>query len=272
MDASSRESYAPALARLNQLAETDGASLAGAADEILAVAEVLNREPRLRRALADPSRTGEERAALLDSLIAGKVSGQAAELLRILAGGRWSSGVDLLTAAERLGVQALLASAQATGELAEVEDELFRFGQVVDGDLQLATALGSSTVPPQQRAELAKALLEGKAKPVTIRLVIAALHGFGGRGFSAALRAIVELAAYRRERDIAYVTVAAPLSEAETSRLASRLTQIYGRPVEVKVTVAPEVLGGASVRIGHDLYDGTVRRRLTETRAALAGK
>lgn len=273
MDASSRESYAPALARLNQLAEGDqAASLAGIADEILTVAEVLAREPRLRRALADPSRSGEERAALLDAVLAGKVSGPAGELLRMLAGGRWSSGVELLNAAERLGVQGLLASAQAAGELAEVEDELFRFGQLVDGDLQLAGALGASTVPARQRAELAKTLLEGKARPVTVRLVVAALSGFGGRGFSASLRAIVELAAYRRERDIAYVTAAAPLTEAEITRLENRLSQIYGRQVEVKVTVVPEVLGGASVRIGHDLYDGTVRRRLVETRAALAAK
>ena len=272
MDASSRESYAPALARLNEMAATEGSALTGVADELLSVAEVLGREPRLRRALADPSRPGPERVGLLDSLLAGKVSEQALELLRILAGGRWSSGVELLNSVERLGVQALLASAQAAGELAEVEDELFRFGQVVDANLDLAAALGASTVPPAQRAELAKLLLEGKARPVTTRLVVAALHGFGGRNFSTALRAIVELAAYRRERDIAYVTAAAPLSEAEQARLAARLSEIYGRTVEVKVTVAPEVLGGVSVRIGHDLYDGTVRRRLVETRAALAVK
>jgi len=272
VDPSSRESYAPALARLNELAAAKGSGLAGAADEILSVAEVLGREPRLRRALADPSRPGEERAALLDSVITGKVSGDAAELLRMLAGGRWSSGVQLLNATERLGVQALLASAQAADELAEVEDELFRFGQMVDGDLRLAAALGASTVPPAQRAELARSLLDGKARPATVRLVIAALYGFGGRGFSAGLRAIVELAAYRREREIAYVTVAAPLSESEMTRLATRLTEIYGRAVEVKVTVAPEVLGGVSVRVGHDLYDGTVRRRLADTRAALAAK
>jgi F-type H+-transporting ATPase subunit delta len=254
------------------MASSGAGGLAGVADEILSVAEVLGREPRLRRALADPSRPSEERAALLDGLIAGKVSGPAAELLRILAGGRWSSGVDLLNSAERLGVQALLASEQSAGQLAEVEDELFRFGQVVDADLQLAASLGASTVAPEQRAELAKSLLAGKARPATVRLVIAALHGFGGRGFSAALRSIVELAAYRREREIAYVTVAAPLTDAEIDRLARRLSEIYGRPVEVKVTVAPEVLGGASVRVGHDLYDGTVRRRLAETRAALAVK
>jgi len=37
----------------------------------------------------------------------------------------------------------------------------------------------------------------------------------------------------------------------------------------VKGTVDPEVIGGLSVQIGSDLYDGTVLRRIAEARAAL---
>jgi len=40
----------------------------------------------------------------------------------------------------------------------------------------------------------------------------------------------------------------------------------------VKCTVDPSVLGGMSVLIGSHLYDGTVRRRLTDTRKALTGR
>jgi F-type H+-transporting ATPase subunit delta len=269
----SREAYAPALARLNELASgARAAALAEVADELLAVAAVLTREPRLRRALADPSRTGEERSALVASVVEGKVSPDAAGLLRTLVAGRWSSGNELLGAVERLGVEALLANAQSSDELAEVEDELFRFGQVVDGDLRLAAALGASSVPVAQRADLVASLLGGKARPTTQRLVTVALQGYGGRGFAGSLTRLVEAAARRRERKIAYVTVAAPLTDAEENRLAARLTQIYGRAVEVKVTVSPEVLGGASVRVGDDLYDGTIRRRLHETRAALVAR
>ena len=271
MGAESRESYAPALARLNELT-SNGRPLSGVADEILGVAVVLAGEPRLRRALANPSRTGEERAGLIGSVVEGKVSPDTAGLLRILAAGRWSSGSDLLDAVERLGVEALLASAEAAGELAEVEDELFRFGQVVDGDNELAAVLGASSVPVAQRSALAHSLLEGKARAVSVRLVDVALQGFGGRNFAASLSRIVELAAERRDRQIAYVTVASALSDAEEDRLAARLAQMYGRAVELKVNVDPAILGGVSVRIGHDLYDGTVLRRLNETRSALAGR
>lgn len=273
MDSVSRESYTAAVERLDGLV-TGGTpeQLAGIADEILSVALLLAKQPRLRRALSDPSRPADDRAGLLGSIINGKVSEDSATLLRILVGGRWSSSTELLTAAERLGVEALLATAQSAGELADVEDELFRFGQVVDGDNELAAVLGATSVPVPQRSELAHSLLEQKARATTVRLVDVALRGFGGRNFAASLSRMVELAAERRDRQIAYVTVASLLTDADEARLADRLGRMYGRAVEIKVTVDPTVLGGVSVRIGHDLYDGTVLRRLKETRTALVGR
>jgi F-type H+-transporting ATPase subunit delta len=68
---------------------------------------------------------------------------------------------------------------------------------------------------------------------------------------------------------VAYVTAAAPLTDEEERRLGDRLAQLYGRRVSVLVTVDPRVIGGLSVRIGSDLYDGTVLRRLNDARGAL---
>lgn len=267
-----RAAYQAAVERLATLTHGERpVPLAGVGDEILSVAALLGQQPRLRRALSDPARPGDDRASLLANLIEGKVAEDTVTLLRTLVTDRWSSSAELLDAVERLGVEALLASAESAGELADVEDELFRFGQLVDGYPELASVLGSSTAPVDGRSRLAHSLLEGKAHAATIRLVDLALRGFGGRNFAAGLSRLVELAAARRQFDVAYVTVAVPLSDAEEDRLAARLSEIYGRPVEVKVSVVPAVLGGVSVRIGHDLYDGTVLRRITNARTALAG-
>jgi F-type H+-transporting ATPase subunit delta len=267
MQAASRESYAAALADLVER----GASME-TADEILSFATLLSREPRLRRALSDPSRSPDDRAELVTGLVQGKLGDRAISLLGTLARGRWSAPSELLDAAERLGVDALLVSAERSGDLAEVEDELFRFGQIVAGDTQLAAAVGDSAGPPARRTELVRQLLGGKAKPVTVRLAEQAVHGFGGRAFSNGLTRLVELAAERREAEIAYVTVAEPLTEAEEGRLSASLAAKYGRQVSLKITVDPAVLGGLSVRVGSDLYDGTVARRLSTVRNALAAK
>jgi F-type H+-transporting ATPase subunit delta len=271
MEAASRQSYAAAAERLDQMA-ADAApqALLGVADELLAVAELLTAQPRLRRALSDPARAGTHRAGLLRDLLAGRVGEPTEDLLDRLVSGRWSSATDLLTGCEQLGAQALLASAERAGNLAEVEDELFRFGQVVASDPHLAAAVGDRNVPVERRATLTDTLLAGKATDVTVRAVRMALGGFGGRTVTGALTRLVELAAARRDLSVAYVTAATPLTEAEEQRLGTALSTRYGRDVSVKTTVDPEVLGGARVQVGADLYDGTVAHRLSQARNALA--
>lgn len=271
MHAASREAYTAGVERLEAI-EGDPAKLVEVAQEILAVARLLGREPRLRRALADPARPGEDRVALLRDMLGNKLGGEALDVLGVVVGGRWSRPSEMLDATERLAVDALLISAERAGTLADIEDELFRFGKIVDGDLRLASLLTDSTADLNQRASLIGNLLDGRADPITVQLAQAALAGFGGRSFAGSLGRIVELAAERRNRSVAYITVAAPLTESDEQRLGARLAELYGREVSLKITVDPEILGGMSVQVGHDLYDGTVARRLNETRHALAGR
>lgn len=273
MRAASRDTYAAALEKLDGVARSaDPGALATVGDELLSVGDLLGRESRLRRALADPARSGSDRRALLDGVVANAVGADAREVLGVIAGGRWSSSSELLDGVELVGVEAHLASADRAGDLDDVEDELFRFGQVVDGSPELATVLADPSKPAEQRETLVESLLDGKAKPATVRLARTALHGFGGRTFIGALTRLVELAADRRNQQVAYVTVATPMAEGEEERLGARLAAMYGRSISLKITVDPSVLGGVRVLVGSDLYDGTTLRRVSETRLALAGR
>jgi F-type H+-transporting ATPase subunit delta len=269
--AASRESFAEAFEKLTtSTAKASTTQVAAVADEILSVARLLRAQPRLRRALTDPSRAGSERAGLLRSLLSGKVSEVSVQVLTTLAAGRWSTPTELLNATERLGVEALLASADRADELGDVEDELFRFSQIVSGNPQLAVTLSDPGAPMERRVKLVQDLLKGKVRLATGRLVEVALEGLGGRSFEVSLVRLVELTAAKRDREVAYVTVAKPLDDAEEQRLSAKLSDIYGRQVSLKVNVDPQVLGGVSVRVGSDLYDGTVLRRLNEARQAFA--
>ncbi|MDP9797397.1 F-type H+-transporting ATPase subunit delta [Catenuloplanes nepalensis] len=271
MSIGNRESYAAATDALTAYAATaSAADVAALGDELLAVAGLLSGEPRLRRALSDSSMPAAQRAELAGGLLTGKVSAPTLTVATALVSARWSTPSEFLTAVEQTGVNALLSGASAAGELGEVEDELFRFSKIVTGEKALAGALGDTSVPASRRAELVRELLGGKAKPVTVRLVEVALSGFGGRGFVASLDRLIELAADRQDRDLAYVTVARPLAEADEAALAAKLSELYGRGVSLKVTVDPAIVGGISVRVGSDLYDGTILRRLTEARKAFA--
>jgi F-type H+-transporting ATPase subunit delta len=271
MQGASRASLAEVRPQLEAVAGEAGTDRVALAVELRAVGNLLSREPGLRRTLADASKDAEARLRLLDALVGERVGAATLEVLRVAVAARWSRATDLVDTVELLAVDAELAEAAASDSLSDVEDQLFRFARIVDGNPQLARLLMDEGAAADRRAELAEGLLtEGNANPVTVRLVAQAVYGLGGRRFDGSLQRLIELTAARRDREIAYVSAAAPLTEAQEERLAARLAEIYGRAVSLKVEVDPSLLGGVTVRVGDDLYDGSVARRLEQARGAFA--
>ena len=109
-------------------------------------------QPRLRRALSDPARSADDREGLIRGLLADQVGAIAADVVAALVRGRWGKPSELVDGTEQLAVKALLLAAAKDGSLANVEDELFRFGRLVDGDGELASVLGASGSDPKGRA------------------------------------------------------------------------------------------------------------------------
>jgi F-type H+-transporting ATPase subunit delta len=53
--------------------------------------------------------------------------------------------------------------------------------------------------------------------------------------------------------------------------LAERLSEVYGRPIDVRYALDPSIRGGLVVRVGDEVIDGSLVTRLQEVRAAFAG-
>lgn len=70
----------------------------------------------------------------------------------------------------------------------------------------------------------------------------------------------------------AEVSTAIELNAAQKAEFAFTLEQMTGKRVEAKYSLVPELLGGAVVRIGDAVYDGSLRHRLDEMRALLAAE
>ncbi len=271
MRGTSRGSLAGAKDRLAaMLAGAPGERAAALGDELFAVTSLLDREPGLRRALSDPSRTGEERAGLAAGLLGGRVSDAAAEVVAGLVRARWSEPADLADAAEQLAVLAIAQSAEAAGQLDELEDELFRFSRIVGANPDLRAALSNRFAPAAARGQLAADLLAGRVSAAALRLISQAAVHPRGRSLDAGLESYANLAAQLRQRLVAEVHVAVPLTAGQRARLAAALVAAYGHDVHLNVVLDPEVLGGMTVRIGDELINGSVASRLAELRRGLA--
>ncbi|MDX6201945.1 MAG: F-type H+-transporting ATPase subunit delta [Frankiales bacterium] len=247
------------------------AAVAELADQLFAVQHVLDREISLRRAFTDPSSNPAARAALARRLFGAQIGETAADVVANLVSAPWAAPRDIVDAVEQLAVQALYTVALAEGKLDDVEDELFRFGRIVDREPALLLALTDPAASTERRLALVDRLLAGKATDTTQRLVRELVASPRGQTFGVNLAEYVRLAAERRDRLVARVSVAVPLTEAQTARLAETLAAQLGRQVHLNVELDPELVGGMTVRIGDTVYDGSILRRLAEARRRLAG-
>lgn len=265
----SRASIAEVEARLEPLT-ADPAAAADLGNELFAVAGVLASQPALRRALGDLSRPASARSALARSVFAGKISDIALGLVEVVAGARWSAAGDLTDAVEQLAVQSVVAAAEANHRLDELEDELFRFGRIVASTPELRMALTNPFASPPAKRDLLSGLLAGKVTPESLRLITEAAVSPLGRSLDVGLEEYARLAARRRERLIAEVHVAMPLTDQQRARLASALATEYRHQVHLNVVIDPKVAGGMTVRVGDDLIDGSVATRLASARRRMA--
>jgi F-type H+-transporting ATPase subunit delta len=261
---------AVAESRINELDRlADTVPAAGLAPQLFAVADAVDASPSLRRALADPTRPEEARAELARTIFDGKTSVAALTLVEGAVRLRWRTASSLPAALDRQGVRAALRGAVDAGTIDAVEDELFRFGRVVDGDHELRRALGDRLVPSVARQQLVTDLLHGKAQPVTEQLARRAVLA-RERTFDLTITSYVTVAAALRHFLIANVTVARPLSDEQAARLRATLTTQLGRPVTLQVEIDPGVLGGVRVQIGFEVIEGTLAGRLESARRQLS--
>jgi F-type H+-transporting ATPase subunit delta len=271
MQSTSRDSLAALSGELDATI-AGGGDLPALAGDVYAVADLLSGQARLRRMLSDPSIEPDRRSETAKNLLRGKVGEAALGVVSAAVTARWSSSWDLVEALGILANEALFAAAEKSGSLNAVEDELFRFGRILDAEPQLTTLLDDQAVPTARRSALLGTVIDGKVSPTTAQLLRYALSQAGRSGFPMRVEALAEGAAARQNRSIARVRSAVALSSEQEEQLAASLSSTYGRPIGVRTQIDPSVLGGLVIRVGDELIDGSVASRLAAARSALAAR
>ncbi len=272
MRGASAEARADLVARLEQVVGAGtGPEAARLGDDLFGVAAVLRAEPGLRRVATDVSTDAEAKAGLVRGIFEGRLSQAATDLAAEGVRRRWTSSRDLADTLEELGVMAVVHSAGNSGsDAAQLSDELFAVGRLVNEDVELRSALTLPARTVEDRRRLVAGLLDGHVHAATLTLAQQALSG-SYRTPAVALEAYQRTAASVHQQRVAQVHVAQELSDSERTRLQQALSRQYGREVHLNVVVEPGLLGGMRVAIGEDVIDGTVVARLDEARRRLVG-
>ncbi len=80
--------------------------------------------------------------------------------------------------------------------------------------------------------------------------------------FGMILESFHEFALQAANKVEASITSAKPLPEATYTELQNLMAQKTGKMVVVKKEINPDVLGGVCIRVGNEIYDGTVKAEL----------
>lgn len=268
MGGSSRAALAAARERLEAVSETVEPEVLSS--ELFGVVNVIDSSASLRRTLTDTARDASARARLFSGLMGDRVGEATLDVGTTAVRQTWARPRDLTDALEHLGVLAEVIGAQRAGTLDDLEDELFRFGRLVASNSELRETAIDQTVSAERRRDLVVGLLEGRASAVTTRLVSQAITAPRGLRLNDALEVYAKVAADWRDRLIATVRSAVPLTDGERERLARTLARQYGHEVRLNLIVDPEVIGGVRIDVGDDVVEGTVAGRLEAARRQIA--
>lgn len=113
-------------------------------------------------------------------------------------------------------------------------------------------------------------MAEGKLDEARVRTVVSSVSQSKPRGYIAILDAFARLVANEVDRQRAIVESATELTAPVQSELQSSLSKKYARPLSLEFHVNPSLLGGIRVKVGSDVWDGSVKARLAALSASLS--
>ena len=112
-------------------------------------------------------------------------------------------------------------------------------------------------------------LVQGRLDEDRARTVVHDVIDAGRTGRVAVLSRFQRLVKLDRLQHTATVESAAPLADDLRTTIASGLTRLYGESTAIAFADNPSLIGGIRIQVGSNVYDGSVKGRLSALAAGL---
>jgi F-type H+-transporting ATPase subunit delta len=143
--------------------------------------------------------------------------------------------------------------------------------QLVEENRDLREVWQTPSIPADKKRAVLDAIVEREGFSRTVRNFMAVLIDHGRTVF---LQAIVEQTRVELDQRLGFaeaeITTARELSEAERRALEGQVQNLTGKKVRAHYLRDTSILGGAVVRVGSTIYDGSVSGQLERIRQALS--
>jgi F-type H+-transporting ATPase subunit delta len=112
------------------------------------------------------------------------------------------------------------------------------------------------------RAMVRASFTDGQLDPGRISSLVDSLIAKKPRHYIEVLKNYRRLLRLELEKRQARIETASEVDPETSSELAANLRKKYGSDLTTEFLINPELLGGMRIRVGSDVWDGTVRNRL----------
>jgi F-type H+-transporting ATPase subunit delta len=110
--------------------------------------------------------------------------------------------------------------------------------------------------------------VNGVMDPVKARVAVNAVLEKKPRGYLPILEHFKRLVKLEQDRRSARVESAVALTPEQQAGVSSSLERVYGRGLDIAFSQNPALVGGLRVRVGSDVYDGSIAGRLQQLEEA----
>jgi F-type H+-transporting ATPase subunit delta len=112
-------------------------------------------------------------------------------------------------------------------------------------------------------------LIDGRLDDSRVRQVARRLGASRRRGSIAVLSTLRRMVRLDRDRHSALVETATGLADDLRAEVQAGLARLYGSGLATSFETSPDLIGGMRIRVGSDVYDGSVQARLAALEARL---
>ncbi len=158
--------------------------------------------------------------------------------------------------------KSVISSAVAAGSVDALATDMSALHSMISASRELRGLLRSPVVTHDVKKKCIDELLSGKVSPLTLSF----LHLVIDKGRADLMAEIAVEVGHQIDvlRNIERVTVtsAVELSQPERGRIEAELSKTLGRTIIATYTTDTAIIGGAVIRVGDQVHDGSLRHQL----------
>ena len=165
--------------------------------------------------------------------------------------------------------RAMFLLAQEEGKLNEYDRELRSLLSDIEGAPELKAYLESPMIPRQAKQEAVEKIFGGELSPMTMNFLRLLLDK---QRISLLKEIVQQYETFSNEAQgilVADVTTARSISDGMGEKLMAKLGELTGKTIKLRKHLDEKLLGGAVVRMGDHLIDGSLKSRMKALEAQL---